>query len=132
MAPTPTIAPTRVLTAADQSTELNPSDEPMSREGKVSGGAVLVHPWLMPTAVRRILLTGPPRAGKTTLVSRLADELTTYGVAVGGFLTREMREEGNRVGFTAEEIGGPPCIAGPRVPSGRFHGGPLSRGCCCV
>jgi nucleoside-triphosphatase len=92
----------------------------------VADRAVLVHPWLMLTAVPRILLTGPPRAGKTTLVSRLADELAAYGVAVGGFLTREMREGDNRVGFTAEEIGGPHALLahvslheGPMV--GRYH-----------
>jgi nucleoside-triphosphatase len=98
----------------------------MSRESKVADRAVLVHPWLMLTAVPRILLTGPPHAGKTTLVSRLADELTADGVAVGGLLTREMREDGNRVGFTAEEIGGPRVLLahvslheGPMV--GRYH-----------
>lgn len=92
----------------------------------MAGRVVLVHPWVMLTAVPRILLTGPPRAGKTTLVSRLADELTGYGVAAGGFLTREMREDGNRVGFTAEEIGGPSALLahvslheGPMV--GRYH-----------
>ena len=65
-----------------------------------------VHPWQMRTAVPRILLTGPPRSGKTTLVCRLAEELTASGVAVGGFLTREIREGGERVGFTVEEIEG--------------------------
>jgi nucleoside-triphosphatase len=74
----------------------------------------------------RILLTGPPRSGKTTLVSRLAEELTTSGVTVGGFLTREIREEGERVGFTVEEIGGSSALLahvalaeGPMV--GRYH-----------
>lgn len=126
MAPTPTIAPKSVLTAADQSTELNLSDESTSQGSKVADQAVLVHPWLMLTALPRILLTGPPRAGKSTLVSRLADQLTAYGVAVGGFLTREMREGDDRVGFTAEEIGGPRALLahvslheGPMV--GRYH-----------
>ena len=80
----------------------------------------------MLTKVPRILLTGPPRAGKTTLVSRLADELITAGVAVGGFLTREIRQDGDRVGFTVEEIGGPWALLahvalseGPAV--GRYH-----------
>jgi len=77
--------------------------------------------------VPRILLTGPPRSGKTTLVSRLADKLTTRGIAVGGFLTREIREGGQRVGFTVEEMGGGSTAllahvalaAGPMV--GRYH-----------
>ncbi len=59
------------------------------------------------SGVPRILLTGPPRAGKTTLVSRLASELAARGVAVGGFLTHEIRQDGERVGFAVEEIGGP-------------------------
>ncbi len=71
----------------------------------------------MRMAVPRILLTGPPRAGKTTLVSRLAAELTAVGVSPGGFV---------RVGFTVEEIGGPQALLahvslpeGPRV--GRYR-----------
>lgn len=77
---------------------------------------------LMQTAVPQILLTGPPRSGKTTLICRLVHELTTRGVQVGGFLTREIRAEGERVGFTVEEIGGPRALLahvalteGPRV-----------------
>ena len=80
----------------------------------------------MPTTVPRILLTGPPRSGKTTLVCRLAQELTASGVAVGGFVTLEIREEGQRVGFTVDEIGGRRALLahvalseGPRV--GRYH-----------
>ena len=61
----------------------------------------------MLTAVPRILLTGPPRAGMTTLAGKLAGELAAIGVAVGGFLTREIREYGDRVGFIVEGIGGP-------------------------
>ncbi len=80
----------------------------------------------MRMAVPRILLTGPPRAGKTTLVSRLAAELTAVGVSPGGFVTRDLRENGERVGFTVEEIGGPQALLahvslpeGPRV--GRYR-----------
>jgi nucleoside-triphosphatase len=72
----------------------------------VSGLVIVMHPGLMVTAVPRILLTGPPRVGKTTLVHRLAHDLAARGVAVGGFVTREIREEDQRVGFTVEEIGG--------------------------
>jgi len=80
----------------------------------------------MLTAVPRILLTGPPRAGKTTLAGRLADQLAAVGVSVGGFLTREIREDGERAGFTVEEIGGSSAVLahvalpeGPIV--GRYH-----------
>jgi nucleoside-triphosphatase len=76
--------------------------------------------------VPRILLTGPPRSGKTTLVCRLAEALTTSGVAVGGFVTREIREDSERVGFAVEEIGGSSALLahvalaeGPMV--GRYH-----------
>ena len=81
---------------------------------------------MMRTSLPRILLTGPPRSGKTTLVCRLAQELTVSGVAVGGFVTRDIRENGERVGFNVEEIGGPQALlahmalpAGPRV--GRYR-----------
>ena len=85
-----------------------------------------MHPGLMATTVPRILLTGPPRAGKTTLVCRLAHELAAVGVVVGGFVTREIREEGQRVGFSVEEIGGPQAllahVALPEGPSvGRYR-----------
>lgn len=60
----------------------------------------------MPATVPRILPTGPPRSGKTTLMCRLAQELTASGIAVGGFATLEIREEGRRVRFNVDEIGG--------------------------
>ena len=45
----------------------------------------------------RILLTGPPGIGKTTLMADLADDLRDYSPV--GFLTREIREGGRRRGF---------------------------------
>ena len=45
-----------------------------------------------------VLLTGPPRCGKTTLVERVV-ERARHTVRLAGFLTREVREGGDRVGF---------------------------------
>jgi hypothetical protein len=57
-------------------------------------------------AVPRIILTGTPGAGKTTLVCRIAAELQAIGLVVAGFTSRELRERSGRVGFQAEAIGG--------------------------
>jgi nucleoside-triphosphatase len=44
----------------------------------------------------KILLTGRPGCGKTTLIKRVVDNLA---LPAGGFYTEEMRERGQRVGF---------------------------------
>jgi len=51
-----------------------------------------------------LLLTGPPRVGKTTLVVRVLDGLPP-GTACG-FFTRELRRNGRRVGFSVETLAG--------------------------
>jgi nucleoside-triphosphatase len=49
---------------------------------------------------RRILmLTGSPGVGKTTILLRIAEALKAEGYKVGGMLSREVRERGDRVGF---------------------------------
>jgi nucleoside-triphosphatase len=70
----------------------------------------------------RLLIEARPGAGKTTALSRLAERLGDDGVALSGFLTREMRSRGRRVGFEIEtfdgergvlahvEIAGPPRV----------------------
>jgi nucleoside-triphosphatase len=45
---------------------------------------------------QKILLTGRPGCGKTTLVKRVVNELA---LPAGGFYTEEIREHGARVGF---------------------------------
>lgn len=50
-----------------------------------------------------ILLTGPPGSGKTTLVERVVSSLRT---PAGGFLSREVREAGRRVGFELVTLDG--------------------------
>lgn len=52
----------------------------------------------------RILLTGPPGIGKTTLMERLAKALHDRNST--GFLTREIREGGVRKGFKLTDLDG--------------------------
>ena len=54
----------------------------------------------------RLLIEARPGAGKTTVLSRLAERLSDGGVALSGFLTREMRSKGRRVGFEIETLTG--------------------------
>ncbi len=48
--------------------------------------------------MKNLLITGPPRCGKTTLIRRFSQE-PEFAPKVGGFITKEIRREGNRVGF---------------------------------
>jgi nucleoside-triphosphatase THEP1 len=50
-----------------------------------------------------ILLTGPPRSGKSTLIEKVVNKIKRPAT---GFLTRELREENKRVGFLIETIDG--------------------------
>jgi nucleoside-triphosphatase THEP1 len=50
-----------------------------------------------------ILVTGPPRTGKTTLISTIISE---FNVGVIGFLTTEIRENNIRTGFMIETCSG--------------------------
>jgi nucleoside-triphosphatase len=54
----------------------------------------------------RVLVEGRPGSGKTTVAARLADLLPEHGVEVLGFVTRELREGGRRVGFAVETVDG--------------------------
>ncbi len=49
----------------------------------------------------KILITGKPGCGKTTLLARVAQAL---GRKAGGMITREIRERGRRVGFYVENL----------------------------
>jgi nucleoside-triphosphatase len=70
--------------------------------------------------VKNILLEGVPGVGKTTLVQKLAEGLSTFGI--GGFYTREIRENFKRIGFMVETFDGQSAIlahvkynSGPQV-----------------
>jgi nucleoside-triphosphatase len=51
-----------------------------------------------------ILITGVPGVGKTTLITRLCDELKEFPIA--GFFTTEIRERGERKGFKLISLDG--------------------------
>ncbi len=50
-----------------------------------------------------VLLTGRPGIGKTTLIKRLVEATT---LSKGGFYTEEVREKGQRVGFSLTTLDG--------------------------
>jgi nucleoside-triphosphatase len=60
----------------------------------------------VPAGPARVLIEARPGAGKTTAVGRLAELLREAGVPLSGFLTRELRESGRRVGFEIETFSG--------------------------
>ena len=51
----------------------------------------------------RILLTGPPQCGKTTVIQRVA---ANFPGRAAGFYTREVRARGRRVGFEIVTLAG--------------------------
>jgi nucleoside-triphosphatase len=52
---------------------------------------------------QRVLLTGRPGCGKTTLIKRILNGLPQR---FGGFYTEEIRDQGTRVGFKVVALGG--------------------------
>ena len=50
-----------------------------------------------------ILVTGPPRSGKSTLIEKVVKRVKRPAT---GFFTRELRERGKRVGFLIETLHG--------------------------
>ncbi len=54
---------------------------------------------------KKILITGPPRCGKSTLISKLINYFThEKDFIIYGFLTPEVREANNRIGFDIVDI----------------------------
>lgn len=52
------------------------------------------------------MVTGSPGSGKTTLVVKLLERLAAAGFKVEGFVTEEIREGSQRVGFEVRDLGG--------------------------
>lgn len=78
--------------------------------------------------MRLVLLTGPPRVGKTTMVNRLYEHYSAKGLKIAGITTREERENGQRVGFKIKDLAAGKegwlaqknAVEGPRVGSYRI------------
>lgn len=52
----------------------------------------------------KILITGPPRCGKSTLISKLIEHFTQKNRVIHGFFTPEVRKNSKRIGFDVEDI----------------------------
>lgn len=52
----------------------------------------------------KILITGPPRCGKSTLISKLIDHFLQKNFKIYGFITPEIRKENKREGFYIQDI----------------------------
>ncbi|MEJ2235594.1 MAG: nucleoside-triphosphatase [Syntrophobacterales bacterium] len=53
--------------------------------------------------VNNILVTGPPRSGKSTLIEKVVQSISRPAT---GFFTQELREKGRRVGFSITTLQG--------------------------
>jgi nucleoside-triphosphatase len=69
---------------------------------------------------RNIFFTGPPRCGKSTLIEKV---VTGIHVPVTGFFTREIQEEGRRVGFSINTLDGREGILAHHDIRGQFRVG---------
>lgn len=58
---------------------------------------------------RLLLITGVPGVGKTTVLLKAAEALKTAGASVGGMVSREVRENGVRVGFEIQDLASGRC-----------------------
>ena len=54
--------------------------------------------------IRVLLVTGPPCVGKTTVLTKIVNMLRQRGFNVSGMLSREVRENGVRVGFEIQDL----------------------------
>jgi len=62
----------------------------------------------------KIIITGPPRCGKSTLISRLIDYYRKENLNIYGFSTPEVRKGGIRIGFDIIDIN-----SGKKIPLAR-------------
>lgn len=67
-----------------------------------------------------ILVTGPPRCGKSTLIEKVVGRIQR---PMTGFFTREMREKGKRVGFSIMTLDGKKGVLAHQGIKSRFRAG---------
>jgi nucleoside-triphosphatase len=51
-----------------------------------------------------LLITGPPRSGKTTVIQRVRERLESRGYQAGGVYCPELRADGDRVAFEIMDV----------------------------
>lgn len=69
---------------------------------------------------KHILFTGPPRCGKSTLIEKI---VTTIRTPVTGFITKEILENGQRVGFSIHTMDQKQGLLAHQRIKGRFRVG---------
>jgi len=75
-----------------------------------------------PTSLK-LLLLGAPGSGKTTAIVTVVERLRAHGVAMVGFVTREIRRDGRRIGFEGVTLDGATFpLAAVGIESGRRVG----------
>ncbi|MFX0031360.1 MAG: nucleoside-triphosphatase [Promethearchaeota archaeon] len=52
----------------------------------------------------KVLIAGPPRCGKSTLITKLISYYKSKNYKLGGFLTPEVKEARKRIGFNIHDI----------------------------
>lgn len=73
----------------------------------------------------KIFISGPPKSGKSTLVTRTISVLKNRGLKVGGIITPEVKRDGKRIGFRVRDIltgreGWLASTTGRGIPFGRY------------
>jgi nucleoside-triphosphatase len=54
--------------------------------------------------LRGLILTGKPGVGKTTVIIEVVKLLRSWNVSVGGFISKEVRDKGVRIGFEVIDL----------------------------
>jgi len=71
--------------------------------------------------MKNILVAGKPRAGKTTLITEVIDNLRDK--SIGGFYTQEIRKGGERKGFRIRTLDGKEGILAHKVTKSKYKVG---------